>query len=97
MSRDSLRYDFTADSSHPADGNRTTSGFRETRRHASRFVAVRAAVRSGAAFSTRSAHSPAFADMLVMAPTARDHAAMQRFRTKAGSAPVYFEFIQLIS
>ena len=55
MSRDSLRYDFTADSSHPADGNRTTSGFRETRRHASRFVAVRAAVRSGAAFSTRSA------------------------------------------
>ena len=42
-------------------------------------------------------NSPAFADMLVMEPTPRDHAAMQRFRAKAGSPPVYFEFIQLIS
>jgi hypothetical protein len=50
MPRNSLHYDFTADSSHSADGNR---GFRVTRRHAIRFVAVRAAMRSGAAFSTR--------------------------------------------
>ena len=55
MPRDSLHYDFTADSSHSADGNRTTSGLRVTRRHAIRFVAIRAAMRSGAAFSTRSA------------------------------------------
>jgi hypothetical protein len=55
MPRNSVHYDFTADSSHSADGNRTTSGFMVTRRHAIRFVAVRAAMRSGAAFSTRSA------------------------------------------
>ena len=100
MPRNSLHYDFTADSSHSADGNRTTSGFRVTRRHAIRFVAVRAfepqcvpVQRSPRA----RLNSPAFADMLLMEPTARDHAAMQRFSTKAGSPPVYFEFIQLIS
>ena len=37
MPRNSLYYDFTADSSHSADGNRTTSGFRVARRHAIRF------------------------------------------------------------
>jgi len=33
MPRNSVHYDFTADSNHSADGNRTTSGFRVTRRH----------------------------------------------------------------
>jgi hypothetical protein len=37
-----------------------------------------------------------FADTLAIKPTARDHAAMRRFRRKARSPPVYFEFIQLI-
>jgi hypothetical protein len=86
-----------ADFSHSADGNRTTSGFRVSRRHAIRFlVAVPAAMRSVQRSPRAQGNSPAFADMLVMEPTARDHAAMRRFRRKARSSPVYFEFIQLI-
>src|SRR5258708_28168541 len=40
-------------------------------------------MRSCAAFSTRSGSSPAFADMLVMKHTPRDHAAMRKFSNES--------------
>jgi hypothetical protein len=77
-----------ADNGHSADGNRTTSGFRVSRRHAIRFlVAVPAAMRSWQRSPRARGNGPAFADMLVMEPTARDHAAMRRFRRKLGHRP----------
>jgi hypothetical protein len=90
MPTKSLHYDFMADSSYSADGNRTTSGFTVTRRQLFDLLQFEPQCVPGQRSPRARLNSPEFADMLVMEPTARDHAAMQRFRSKAGSPPVYF-------